>query len=51
MEHHYAGDPGYLLGTPFPQHRVWDKIRALYPNLDQATSDAIESRLCRFDVI
>jgi len=32
-------------------HAAWDKIRALYPNLDQATSDAIESRLCRFDVI
>ena len=32
-------------------HAAWDKIRGLYPNLDQATSDAIESRLCRFDVI
>ena len=32
-------------------HAAWDKIRALYPKLDQATSDAIESRLCRFDVI
>jgi len=31
-------------------HAAWDKIRGLYPNLDQATSDAIESRLCRFDV-
>jgi cephalosporin-C deacetylase-like acetyl esterase len=29
MEHHYAGDPGYLLGLPFPHHRIWDKMRAL----------------------
>jgi dienelactone hydrolase len=29
MEHHYAGDPAYLLGFPFPHHRVWDKMRAL----------------------
>src|SRR3989442_713285 len=32
-------------------HAAWDKIRALYPNLDQVTNDAIASRLCRFDLI
>ncbi|MBI4255745.1 MAG: hypothetical protein HY616_11795 [Candidatus Rokubacteria bacterium] len=32
-------------------HTAWDLVRRMYPGLDRDTSDAIESRLCQFDVI
>src|SRR2546428_4707400 len=44
------GHPALIASTR-ALHAAWDRIRMLYPNLDHATSDAIESRLCRFDVI
>ena len=32
-------------------HTAWDLVRRAYPALDKPTGDAIESRLCQFDVI
>lgn len=32
-------------------HTAWDLVRRMYPTLDKPSSDAIESRLCLFDVI
>ncbi len=40
-----------LRATSRELHTAWDLIRGRYPALDRATSDAIESRLCQFDVI
>ncbi|HBH03983.1 MAG TPA: hypothetical protein DDZ42_19065 [Candidatus Rokubacteria bacterium] len=52
-----AIDLGRMLKHPALQttsrelHTAWDLIRRAYPALDRPTSDAIESRLCQFDVI
>lgn len=46
-----------LLGHPdlresdYDLHRAWDLIRQTYPVLDPRLAEAIESRLCRLDII
>jgi len=40
-----------LRATDYELHAAWDTFRNLYPGLDQKFYDALESRLCWFDVI
>ena len=44
------GDPA-LQTTNTELHTAWDEIRRLYPDLDPATSSAIEMRFCGFDAL
>ena len=46
-----------MLGHPalresdYDLHAAWDFIRQIYPDLDVATTQAVEGHLCQFDVI